>query len=177
MPLVQRWSTIYDAGPTPHQNRFKVSRPPGTHIKKYREQIPRKNIVCTWYTQCRPTHPIPVQWWTSVASHCCFNVGQSYSTPAQHWNKTGWLSGVCSADCHAVHWRFIPRKATTRITRYIGPIVKLGQATSAPLGQNYSNQNLLTHNHEFIREYIFFWRLFKQKCQPFPTHSTPLSPK
>ena len=32
----------------------------------------------------RPTHPIPVQCWASVATHCCFNAGQSYSTLAQH---------------------------------------------------------------------------------------------
>ena len=41
--LVQSWSTVYDTGPTLHQNRFNISRPPGTHIFKYREQIPRQN--------------------------------------------------------------------------------------------------------------------------------------
>ena len=78
------------------------------------------SIRCTWYTQWSPTQPIPVQCWASVAAHCWVNVDQSL---AQHWNRIGWLSLVYP-DCHRVHWRFIPRKSTTRITRYIGPIVK-----------------------------------------------------
>ena len=29
-------------------------------------------IRCTWYTQCRPIHPIPAKCWASVAAHCWF---------------------------------------------------------------------------------------------------------
>ena len=44
------------------------------------------SIRWTWYTQCRPTHSIPVQCWASVAVlHCWFNAGQSYSIICDAW--------------------------------------------------------------------------------------------
>ena len=36
----------------------------------------------TWYTQCRLTHPIPVEFWASVAAYCWFDTSQSCSTLA-----------------------------------------------------------------------------------------------
>ena len=47
------------------------------------------SIRCTSYTQCRPTHPIPVQCWDSVATHCWLNAGQSYSTLANIYTELG----------------------------------------------------------------------------------------
>ena len=90
------------------------------------------SIRCTWYTQCRPIHPVPVQCWATVTAHCWCNAGQSNSTLAQYWNRTGWLSCV-SSDSLTYGWRIMP-KATTGITRYIGPIVKQCWATVCDAG-------------------------------------------
>ena len=43
----------------------------------------------TSYTRCRPTHPILVQYWASVAAHCWFNAGQLTTTLAQRYSNTG----------------------------------------------------------------------------------------
>ena len=62
-------------------------------------QFTRRPIWCTWSTQCRPTHPIPVQCWASVAAHCCFNAGQSYSPLKRNWvivRVCSWLSYGCT---------------------------------------------------------------------------------
>ena len=40
--LAQRWFTVYDARPTPHQNRFNVSCPPGTTYENMRADPPAK---------------------------------------------------------------------------------------------------------------------------------------
>ena len=40
--LAQRWFTVYEAGPTPHQNRFNVSCPAGTTYEISRADPPAK---------------------------------------------------------------------------------------------------------------------------------------
>ena len=40
--LAQRWFTVYDAGPTPHQNRSNVSCPPGTTYENIESRSPAK---------------------------------------------------------------------------------------------------------------------------------------
>ena len=96
------------------------------------------SIRCTWYTQCRPTHPIPVQCCASVAAHCWFNAGQSYSTLAQHWNRIGWLSRVCS-DCQTGDFlspeRPLPgyHDPLARLWNVGPPSAKLGQPKPKPL--------------------------------------------
>ena len=91
------------------------------------------------------------------------------------------------------------KKATSQITRYrIAQCWCNDGPPSATLGQHYPSQNPLSSNHKYNREYYYFLTLLKtqlsdlatsnvifdmlirtgvQKCQPFPTHSTPLSPK
>ena len=48
-------------------------------------------LRCTSYRGCRPTHQIPIQCWASIAAHCWFNAGQSFTTLAQHNSITGSL--------------------------------------------------------------------------------------
>ena len=86
----------------------------------------------------------------------------------------------------------VTRKHNTLANSNAGPL-------SATLGQHYSNQNPLRSNHYIqLWRYIFsehflktkalnlatsnailemFIRTGVQKCQPFPTHITPLPPK
>ena len=40
------------------------------------------------YRGCRPTHPIPVQCWDSVAAHCWFNADKPSTMPVQHYSYT-----------------------------------------------------------------------------------------
>ena len=64
-----------------------------------------ESIRCTWYTRCGHRSPLLAQ---------CRSIA---FTLAQHWNKNGWLSCVCS-DCQTGALTLYPRKATTRITQY-----------------------------------------------------------
>ena len=48
------------------------------------------------------------------------------------------------------------RKATSQITRHIGQCWCNDEPLSATLGQHYLNQNPLSPNHKYNREYYFF---------------------
>ena len=87
------------------------------------------------------------------------------STLAQHWNNIGWLSRVCWDYRIAMRVTLSypgAKKATSQITRYrmaqcrcnVGP-------PSATLGQHDPNQNPLSSNHKYNREYYFLLTLFK----------------
>ena len=92
----------------------------------------------------------------------------------------------------------MPRNATTRITRYIGPMIMImlghrlrGWANISPTktfqARTTNNYNREKKNSEdFLNTKVLnlgtskvifdmFIRACLQKCQPFPTHSTPLS--
>ena len=71
------WSTVYAqarcqiSGPT----RIRTSYLQVTSPSRYEWTIgaaPAGFLRCTSHRRCRPTHPIPVQCWASVAAHCCF---------------------------------------------------------------------------------------------------------
>ena len=66
--LAQRWFTVYDAGPTPHQNRFNVSCPPGTTNENMRADPPGK---------------------TQTTTQSGFTAGPPFRTPAQQQNNIG----------------------------------------------------------------------------------------
>ena len=66
--LAQRWFTVYDAGPTPHQNRFKVSCPPGTTYENIESRSPGK---------------------TQTTTQSGFTSGPPFRTPAQQQNNIG----------------------------------------------------------------------------------------
>ena len=66
--LAQRWFSVYDAGPTPHQNRFNVSRPPGTTYENIESRSPGK---------------------TQTTTQSGFTAGPPFRTPAQQQNNIG----------------------------------------------------------------------------------------
>ena len=66
--LAQRWFTVYEAGPTPHQNRFNVSCPAGTTYENIESRSPGKNQTTT---------------------QSGFTAGPSFRTPAQQQNNIG----------------------------------------------------------------------------------------
>ena len=75
------------------QRRFNAEPPSPVLANIYSilasEPCCRVSLLCTSYTRCRPTHPIPVQFWASVAAHSRFNDGQSSTTLAQHYYNIG----------------------------------------------------------------------------------------
>ena len=71
--LFQCWPIIFDAGPA---------------LKKHWVNAPGL-MGCTSYPRCRPTNPIPVQCWASVAADCWINTGRSSTTLAQCDSNTG----------------------------------------------------------------------------------------
>ena len=141
----------------------------------------RVSLQCTLYTQCRLTHPSPVQCWASVAAHCRFNAGQSSTTLTEHYSNA----------CSAVYFAVAPQP--TPSTFDANPIVKSHRLIvpcllrlrhcyagdtfspcrrkghypyntihwtnagplSAMLGQHYSNLFPLISNHEYNCGYIF----------------------
>ena len=66
--LAQRWFTVYDAGPTPHQNRSNVSCPPGTTYENIESRSPGK---------------------TQTTTQSGFTAGPPFRTPAQQQNNIG----------------------------------------------------------------------------------------
>ena len=86
------------------------------------------SIQCLWYTQCRPTHPIPFQCWASVATHCPFNADQSYSTLAkQNWVIVRVCSGCHTGDTlppkghypdNTIHWPNCEIMLSHRLRRF-----------------------------------------------------------
>ena len=66
--LAQRWFTVYDAGPTPHQNRFNVSCPPGTTYENIESRSPGK---------------------TQTTTQSGFTAGPPFRMPAQQQNNIG----------------------------------------------------------------------------------------
>ena len=131
-------------------------------------------------------------------NQCCFNVDPQSSTLARHWNSIGWL--------YRVFWRLhyagdalTSRGQKHQITRYIGPMLMYYCDIVCDAGPTLFQQKpikLLTANiivNIIISEHLLntkvpnlrtwnvmfdmFIRTGVQKCQQFPTHSTPLSPK
>ena len=153
-------------------------------------------MQCTWYTQCRPTHPIQFQCWASVAAHCWFNAGQSYSTLAQHWNRIGWFSCVYLTTIRVT--LYAPKGHNPDNTIHCPNCGKTLGHCPRRLANIIPAKTVQALNHEYNLEYIFsedFWntkvlnlgtsnvifdmftRTGVQKWQPFPTHITPLCSK
>ena len=152
------------------------------------------SIRCTLYTQCRSTHPIPVQCWASAAVHC----GTMPVNRIRRWPNIETELGDCPLFAltairvtfyapkghypdSMIHWPNCEIMLSHRLRRWANII---------------PTETLQALNHEYNRDYFFsedflntkvlnlgtsdvilhmFIRTGVQKCQPFPTDSTPLS--
>ena len=145
-------------------------------------------------SQCTRLYDVPCTHNVGLPTQNRFNVGPASqaiagSMPAdciRRWFNLETELGDCSVFFLTAIWvTLYPRKATSQITRYIGPIVKYCWATVCDAGPTFFHPKpfkLLTTN---LIVNIFFWRLSKhesmeimfirigvQKCQPFPTYGT-----
>ena len=64
------------------------------------------------YTRCRPTLPIPVQCWASVAAHCWFYAEKLFTTLAQRYTNTGSAVYLASSpkQTRAIHRKLLLRR-------------------------------------------------------------------
>ena len=119
-----------------------------------------RRLCDTSHTRCRPTHPIPIQCWASVASSTTLIQRYTNSTTTASTATTGRLTNVASLSKHVcrwpdnnptfcIHtlphrtaaialcgWRFYRclKKGNYPNNTYIGPIVKYCWATVCDAG-------------------------------------------
>ena len=148
---------------------------------------------CTSYTQCRPTHPIPVQCWPASQPIA----GSMPVNRIRRWpNIETELSRVCS-DCHTgdtlyhskshypdntIHWLNCEIMLCHRPRRW--PTLFQIKTFQAPLTTNiivniFFSKDFLNTKLLNLRTSNVILRMFirtgVQNCQPLPTH--PFSPE
>ena len=126
----------------------------------------------------------------SAANQCCFNVDPTYLAMAQqqpsiHYTKAYFAAQHCG-NCYAAD-TFIPRGQKGHYPDWPNYEILLGHRL-----RRWANitptKTLWALNHKYNREYYFFLntrnvilhmfiRTGVQKCEPFSTNSTPISPK
>ena len=67
----------------------------GKHILASKSCCPC--LYDTHLKRCRATHPISIQCWASVATHCWFNADKLSTTLAQHYSNTGFAINLAAA--------------------------------------------------------------------------------